>query len=183
MRPLSQCRRAGTSDRRRWLLFTILSGLLAWLAGGGMEPAGAQEPTGKAAAKEAAPARDDAPPAGGAEASPAPAANPAAPSGSAGGTVPPPPENLLSLAVQSSGLIGLLLLLISIFFVAQVIRLFMEFRVSEAVPVLADLLLIPTGGRYPPLNLTPQKRKEKTLQCPSGAGRGTGGASTGVHGI
>jgi class 3 adenylate cyclase/predicted ATPase len=34
---------------------------------------------------------------------------------------------------------------------------------SEAVPLLADLLSIPTGDNYPPLNLTPQKRKEKTL--------------------
>jgi class 3 adenylate cyclase/tetratricopeptide (TPR) repeat protein len=30
-------------------------------------------------------------------------------------------------------------------------------------PLLADLLAVPTGERYPPLNLTPQKRKEKTL--------------------
>jgi class 3 adenylate cyclase len=35
---------------------------------------------------------------------------------------------------------------------------------SQAVPLLADLLSIPTGDRYPPLNLTPQERKEKTLQ-------------------
>jgi class 3 adenylate cyclase len=34
---------------------------------------------------------------------------------------------------------------------------------GEVVPLLADLLSIPTGDRYPPLNLTPQKRKEKTL--------------------
>jgi predicted ATPase len=34
---------------------------------------------------------------------------------------------------------------------------------SEAVPLLVGLLSIPTGDRYPPLNLTPQKRKEKTL--------------------
>jgi predicted ATPase len=34
---------------------------------------------------------------------------------------------------------------------------------NEAVPLLADLLSIPTGDHYPPLNLTPQKRKEKTL--------------------
>jgi predicted ATPase len=34
---------------------------------------------------------------------------------------------------------------------------------SEAVPLLADLLSIPTNDRYPPLDLTPQKRKEKTL--------------------
>ena len=135
MRPLVQRRQAGISDRRRWLVFTILSGLLAWLAGGGIGLVGAQEPGGKAAAKEAAPAKDEAPPAGGAEANPAPAANPAAPSGSAGGTAPPAPENLLSLAVRASGPIGFFLLLLSIFFTAQVIRLFMEFRVSEAVPV------------------------------------------------
>jgi predicted ATPase len=36
---------------------------------------------------------------------------------------------------------------------------------SEAVPLLADLLSIPTGDRYPPLNLPPQKRKEKTLHA------------------
>ncbi len=36
---------------------------------------------------------------------------------------------------------------------------------GEAVPLLADLLSIPTGGRYPALNLTPQKRKEKTLRA------------------
>jgi predicted ATPase/class 3 adenylate cyclase len=34
---------------------------------------------------------------------------------------------------------------------------------GEAVPLLAELLSIPTGGRYPPLNFTPQKHKEKTL--------------------
>src|SRR6202022_2649795 len=36
---------------------------------------------------------------------------------------------------------------------------------GEAVPFLADLLSIPTGDRYPPLDLTPQKRKEKTLRA------------------
>lgn len=35
----------------------------------------------------------------------------------------------------------------------------------EVVPLLADLLSISTGDRYPPLNLTPQKRKEKTLHA------------------
>jgi predicted ATPase len=34
---------------------------------------------------------------------------------------------------------------------------------SEVIPLLADLLSIPTGDRYLPLTLTPQKRKEKTL--------------------
>jgi class 3 adenylate cyclase/tetratricopeptide (TPR) repeat protein len=35
---------------------------------------------------------------------------------------------------------------------------------SEAVPLLAALLSIQTGDRYPTLKLTPQKRKERTLQ-------------------
>jgi class 3 adenylate cyclase/tetratricopeptide (TPR) repeat protein len=34
---------------------------------------------------------------------------------------------------------------------------------SEAVPLFADLLSVPTGDRYPTLKLTPQKRKEKIL--------------------
>ena len=37
--------------------------------------------------------------------------------------------------------------------------------VSGAAPLFADLLSIPTAERYPALNLTPQKRKEKTLQA------------------
>ena len=36
---------------------------------------------------------------------------------------------------------------------------------SQVVPLLADLLSVPTGERYPPLDLSPQKRKEKTLQA------------------
>jgi predicted ATPase/class 3 adenylate cyclase len=36
---------------------------------------------------------------------------------------------------------------------------------SEAVPLLAALLSIPTGDRYPPLNLTPKKQKEKTFHA------------------
>jgi class 3 adenylate cyclase len=35
---------------------------------------------------------------------------------------------------------------------------------GEAAPLLAALLSIPAGERYSPLNLTPQKQKEKTLQ-------------------
>jgi predicted ATPase len=35
----------------------------------------------------------------------------------------------------------------------------------EVVPLLAELLSIPIGDRYPPLDLTPQKRKEKTLHA------------------
>jgi predicted ATPase len=35
---------------------------------------------------------------------------------------------------------------------------------GDATPLIADLLGVPTGDRYPPLNLTP-KRKEKTLRA------------------
>jgi class 3 adenylate cyclase len=37
-------------------------------------------------------------------------------------------------------------------------------NLSEVVPVFADWLSIPTGDRYPALNLTPEKRKEKIIQ-------------------
>jgi predicted ATPase len=36
---------------------------------------------------------------------------------------------------------------------------------GEAAPLLAALLSIPSGERYPPLNLTPQKQKERTLRA------------------
>jgi class 3 adenylate cyclase/tetratricopeptide (TPR) repeat protein len=36
---------------------------------------------------------------------------------------------------------------------------------GETAPLLAALLSLPAGERYPPLNLTPQKQKEKTLQA------------------
>src|SRR5262249_41118543 len=36
---------------------------------------------------------------------------------------------------------------------------------SEVLPFRAALLSIRSGDRYPPLNLTPQKRKEKTLHA------------------
>ncbi len=36
---------------------------------------------------------------------------------------------------------------------------------AETAPLIAELLSIPTKGRYPPLELTPQKRREKTLQA------------------
>jgi predicted ATPase/class 3 adenylate cyclase len=38
-------------------------------------------------------------------------------------------------------------------------------KLSEVVPLMAELLSIPTGDRYPPLNLSPQKHKEKILQA------------------
>jgi class 3 adenylate cyclase/tetratricopeptide (TPR) repeat protein len=36
---------------------------------------------------------------------------------------------------------------------------------GEAAPLLAALLSLPTGERYPPLSLTPQKQKERTLRA------------------
>src|SRR5262249_7210149 len=36
---------------------------------------------------------------------------------------------------------------------------------GEAVPLLAALLSLSTGERYPPLGLTPQKQKERTFQA------------------
>jgi class 3 adenylate cyclase len=38
-------------------------------------------------------------------------------------------------------------------------------ELNEAVPLVAELLSIPTAERYPTLNLTPQKRKEKTFKA------------------
>jgi predicted ATPase len=37
--------------------------------------------------------------------------------------------------------------------------------VSEVAPLFAELLSIPLGDRYPPLNLTPQRRKQKMLRA------------------
>ena len=36
-------------------------------------------------------------------------------------------------------------------------------EVRQVAPLLAAVLAIPAGGRYPPLDLTPQRQKEKTL--------------------
>jgi class 3 adenylate cyclase/tetratricopeptide (TPR) repeat protein len=36
---------------------------------------------------------------------------------------------------------------------------------SEAAPLIAELLSIPTAGRYPPLQVSPQKRREQTLRA------------------
>jgi biopolymer transport protein ExbB len=97
------------------------------------------KPDVPAAAKDAPAAKDDK-----AEAAPtdaeAPAKSAAAPAAGNGAT-PPSRENMLQWAMRASGPIGLCLLLLSIYFTALVIRLFMEFRVSEAVPVaLVDKL-------------------------------------------
>src|SRR5262249_5246465 len=131
-------RRAGVPDRRLWIWFTILSGVLVWLTAFGTERVGAQEPAEKAEAKDAPPAaKEENPPPAVADAGQTPPAGSPAPSG----TAQRAPDSLLTLAMRSSGPIGAFLLLLSIYFTALVIRLFMELRVSEAVPVtLVDRL-------------------------------------------
>ena len=106
-----------------WALFAVAS--LAYLSLMPAPGARAQEP------KEAAKAD----PAPAAEAKEAPAAAPAA-------DAPAPAEpnkkaqrNLLQWAIDASGPIGLFLLCLSVYFVALIIKLFLELRVSEAVPV------------------------------------------------
>ena len=73
----------------------------------------------------------------------APAAAPAPVAAPAAGTTAEAPANrsMLQWAIDASGPIGGVLVIISIYFTALVIRLFMELRVSEAVPpVLIDKL-------------------------------------------
>jgi len=133
MRQIFGPRRGGISGAR-WLLFAVVCGLMGWLASGETAGLWAQEPANKgdAAAKAPAPKEEPAPPA--ADAAPAPEANAPANPPAAPGTTPDAPSNLLTLAIKASGPIGGFLLLLSVYFTALVIRLFMELRVSEAVP-------------------------------------------------
>jgi biopolymer transport protein ExbB len=107
-----------------WLWFGLVSGAWIWLASGQLTPLAAQEPAKNEAAGKAA--------------EPAPAAEADTTSKSAPGpdegTAPPRRENMLQWAIRASGPIGLFLLCLSVYFTALVIRLFMEYRVSEAVP-------------------------------------------------
>jgi biopolymer transport protein ExbB len=135
MRQLLPPGAGGTSDRR-WLVLAMLCGLLAWLGSGEVARLLAQEPAGKAeapAGKDAA-KDEEAPPAADAPANPPAGGNALANNAAGAGTSPAAPESLLSLAIRASGPIGGFLLLLSIYFTALVIRLFMELRVSEAVP-------------------------------------------------
>ena len=75
------------------------------------------------------PKKDEAP-AAAAPAAPAPAAAPA----TATAEAPKAQRSMLKWAIDASGPIGVFLVLLSIYFTAMVIRFFMEFRVSEAVP-------------------------------------------------
>jgi biopolymer transport protein ExbB len=64
----------------------------------------------------------------------APKADAAAPAATAEPTAAPAPKSMLRWAIDASGPIGLFILCLSIYFTALVIRLFLEFRLSEAVP-------------------------------------------------
>ena len=109
-----------------WFLFTSVSALCIGLAWGQFAAVRAQDESQKEAPPAAA--KDE-----GAE--PAPKASAPAPSAPAEeGTKPPARENMLQWAIRASGPIGLFLLCLSVYFTALVIRLFMEYRVSEAVP-------------------------------------------------
>jgi biopolymer transport protein ExbB len=115
-----------------WTLFLLASLVCLELARGpasrAQGPAAKAEPAAKAAppAKEAPPADAEAK----GEAAPAPTNA----SSADAGTAPAQPRSMLSWAIHASGPIGLFLLCLSIYFTAMVIRLFMEMRVSEAVP-------------------------------------------------
>jgi biopolymer transport protein ExbB len=98
---------------KAWTLFVLGALFCLWLA-----------PAPRVRAQDA----KDAP---AAEKAPAPAA--AEPSNAAG-EAPPKSKSLLRWALEASGPIGVFLLCLSVYFTAVVIRLFMEMRVSEAVP-------------------------------------------------
>jgi biopolymer transport protein ExbB len=65
---------------------------------------------------------------------PAAAAAPATPPAAGAVEKPKAPRSMLQWAIDASGPIGLFLVGLSIYFTALVIRLFMEFRMGEAVP-------------------------------------------------
>ena len=51
---------------------------------------------------------------------------------------------------------------------------------DEAVPLIAALLGIPTGERYPALDLAPQRQKQLTLRSAGRSARGAGGRAAGA---
>jgi class 3 adenylate cyclase len=53
---------------------------------------------------------------------------------------------------------------------------------GEAAPLLAALLSLPIGERYPPLDLTPRQQKENAAGA-GGAGRRAGGAAAGADAV
>jgi biopolymer transport protein ExbB len=113
-------------SRRAWSLGLFVAYILATAM---LIPAPslfAQEPK-----KEAAdPPKAEAP----AKAEDAPRGEAAAPAAGTDASAPPRKMTALEWVIKASGPIGLFLLLLSIYFTALVIKLFMELRVSEAVP-------------------------------------------------
>ncbi len=84
----------------------------------------------ESAKKDAAPAADPVPaPAPADAAAPAPAAG-----GEAAPAAPKAQRSLLMWAIEASGPIGLFLVCLSVYFVALIIKLYLELRVTEAVP-------------------------------------------------
>jgi biopolymer transport protein ExbB len=110
-----------------WLVFSAATAVLIWLPWG---------QSARLSAQEAKPADEPAPAAKAEADEPAPAADAPKSEATAGeeGTAPPAPENMLQWAIRASGPIGVFLVFLSVYFTALVIRLFMEYRVSEAVP-------------------------------------------------
>ncbi|MFO0958927.1 MAG: MotA/TolQ/ExbB proton channel family protein [Isosphaeraceae bacterium] len=115
-----------TAPGRRPLLPWAVA-CLAWLLG--LVLLSTAAPTSAAPAQdEPAKVADDAPAAKAAEGN---AGNPAA-----GVAVTPQRKSYLMWAIEASGIIGLFIVLLSIYFAAVVVGLFLEFRMQEAVPPL-----------------------------------------------
>ena len=108
---------------------------------------------------------------------------------SSGETAAPKTKSMLRWAIEASGPIGVFLLCLSIYFTALVIRLFMELRLSEAVPpALVEKLgsghqgqevpgssTTPAGQRLVPRPAGPDRRRQPAQR----SGRGQGGDERG----
>ncbi len=118
------------SQARAWVLF--IAGAAAVLAFAPSPWVHAQEPAKDAAKAEAPAAKAEEP----AAAEPAKAdAAPAAAGESA--ATPPARKSMLVWFLEAAGPIGVFLVLISVYMVQLLIRLFMEMKISEAVPPAA----------------------------------------------
>ncbi len=115
-------------SRRAWSLGLFVAYILACVTLVPVPSLFAQDMKKDAEAPKAEAPKEEAPKA---EAAPAEAA-PAAPA--ADSSAPPAKKSLLRWAIEASGPIGLFLLCLSVYFTALVVKLFMELRVSEAVP-------------------------------------------------